>query len=161
MKFSHQLSYDASPEDVYAMLQEPKFRERVCAAMRSVNYDVSIESHSEGMSVTVDQTQPAKGIPSFAKKFVGDEIRIIQAESWDDPSGATLELEIPGKPGHFKGDISLVADGGGAVETVSGEIRVGLPMIGAKLEGLVANLLKDALDTEQRVGQRWLSGDRG
>ena len=34
------------------------------------------------MTVLVDQTQPANGIPSFAKKFVGDEIQIVQREEW-------------------------------------------------------------------------------
>ena len=34
MKFSHQMTYDAPPADVAAMLADPAFREKVCVAMR-------------------------------------------------------------------------------------------------------------------------------
>jgi hypothetical protein len=159
MKFHHELRYDAGPEEVFAMLGEPHFRERVCDAMRAIRFDVTIESQSEGMSVQVDQAWPAHGFPSFAKKFVGDEIRIVQKESWADSGGADLEVVIPGKPGHLKGEITLAADGDGTVETVSGEIRVHIPVVGGKIESLVGNLLGDAMDTEQKVGQTWLAED--
>ena len=73
VKFSHEMSYDASPEEVAAMLADRDFREQVCKAMDSTRHDVSVEGAGTGMKVVVDQTQPARGIPSFAKKFVGDE----------------------------------------------------------------------------------------
>ena len=160
MKFSHQMTYAASPADVHAMLSDPEFREKVCAAMDAVRHDVSIKPTVTGMRVVVDQTQPAKGIPSFAKKFVGDEIRIVQSESWSGTESAALEVEIPGKPGHLKGDITLVPDGDKTVEKVTGDIKVKIPMVAGKLEGLIGDLLKSALRTEERVGQAWLSGDR-
>ena len=34
------------------------------------------------MEVVIDQVQAARGIPSFAQKFVGDEINIVQRETW-------------------------------------------------------------------------------
>jgi hypothetical protein len=34
-------------------------------------------------------------------------------------------------------------------------------MIGGRLEGLLADVLHQALHTEQRVGRAWLAGDRG
>ncbi len=158
MRFHHELRYDARPDEVFAMLGEPHFRERVCASMHSTSYDVTIESEDDRMEVTVDQTQPAHGIPSFAKKFVGDEIRILQDERWSSPVRAVLEVAIPGKPGHLKGEITLTESGSGTLESVTGEIRVHIPLVGGKLEGLVAKLLGDALDSEHRVGRAWLDG---
>jgi hypothetical protein len=134
MKFSHQMTYDAPPADVQAMLADPAFREQVCAAMNAVRHDVEVTGSGAGMKVVVDQTQPADGIPSFAKKIVGDEIHIVQRETWNDASDATLVVEIPGKPGAFRGGIDLAGDGDGTVET--------------------------ALKSEQRVGRAWLAGDR-
>ena len=160
MKFSHQMTYDAPPADVHAMLADPAFREKVCVAMRSKRHDVDITGSGPGMAVVVDQTQPADGIPSFAKRIVGDEIQIVQRESWTDASSAALVVEIPGKPGDFKGRIDVAGDGDGTVETVDGEIKVKIPMLGAKLEALIGDLLKKALQSEQRVGRAWLAGDR-
>ncbi len=160
MKYSHQLSYDATPDEVAAMLADPAFREKVCDAMDAVRRDVSISGSGAGMQVTVDQTQPSKGIPSFAKKFVGDQIQIVQTERWDSATHADLAVEIPGKPGHLKGAIDLAPAGDGTAETVSGEIKVKIPVVGGKLEGLIGELLTEALRTENRVGRAWLSERR-
>jgi hypothetical protein len=152
MKFRHDLEYDAAPDEVHAMLADRAFREKVCVAIRSVRHTVAVSPDGQSMSVLIDQTQPAKGIPSFAQKFVGDEIRVVQEESWTDGSGADLSVTIPGKPGHLKGAIRL--------ETVSGDIKVSIPLLGGKLEALIGDLLGAALDTEERVGRAWLAGDR-
>ena len=160
MKFSHQMTYDASPTEVRAMLADPAFREKVCAAMKATRHDVSVEESGSGMTVLVDQTQPADGIPAFAKKFVGDEIRIVQREEWRGATSSTLLVEIPGKPGALNGSIDLAADGAGTVESVVGDILVKIPLIGGKLEGLIGELLASALRAEERVGRAWLAGTR-
>lgn len=158
MKFSHDLTYDASPAQVRAMLADPAFREQACEAMHASRREVSIQEDGTGMTVLVDQTQPARGLPGFAKSVVGDEMRIVQRESWTDEGAATLSIEIPGKPGRFDGSITLVGDGAGTRETVAGEVRVKLPLLGGKLEGLVGDVLRSALEAEQRVGRSWLAG---
>jgi uncharacterized protein YndB with AHSA1/START domain len=160
MKFLHRMTYDAPPADVHAMLADPAFRDKVCHAMHAVRSDIDIVPAGAGMKVVVDQTQPAEGIPSFARKFVGDEIRIVQREQWKDDAAADLTVEIPGKPGAMNGAITLAASGGGTTETVSGDIKVGIPMLGGKLEGLIGDLLTSALRAEERVGRAWLASDR-
>lgn len=160
MRFSYELRYDAPPADVYAMLSETSFREKVCAAGGATEHAVEITPAGEGMNVLVDQTQPADGIPSFATKFVGDRIHIVQRETWTSPDEADLDLAIPGKPGHVKGKVTLAPAGAGTLETVEGEVKVHIPLVGGKLESLIANLLKSALHSEQRVGKAWLEGSR-
>jgi uncharacterized protein YndB with AHSA1/START domain len=160
MKIRHQLTYDASPEQVYAMLSDPAFRDKVCAAMDTVKHDVSIDADPKHMSVRIDMVQHTKGVPGFAKKVVGDETRIIQSERWAGGTGADLDLEIPGKPGHIRGRITLTGDGSGTVESFEGEAKVNVPLVGGKLEGLIHKLFIAGMDTEQRVGTRWLAGER-
>jgi hypothetical protein len=156
MRFSHQLRYDASPDRVRAMVADPGFRERVCEALHAISYTVSVDGSGAGMTVVVDQTQPARGIPSYATKLLGDEIRIIQRESWTDGSSGSLTLEIPGKPGSFEGTVSLSGDGS-TVESFDGEVKVRVPLVGGKLEGLVGDLFRAALSAEERVGRAWLA----
>lgn len=160
MHFHQELEYDASPAEVYAMLSDPAFREAVCEAGDSVRHDVTITPDGDGMSVSIDQVQPAAGIPSFARKIVGDEIEIRQREEWSSPTDAALEVTIPHKPGHLKGTITLREDGSGTVETFDAEIKVNIPMVGGKLERLIADMLGSALRSEHRVGKAWLAGDR-
>jgi Protein of unknown function (DUF2505) len=160
VRFSHGLRYDASPAAVLDMLADPTFREKVCVALDALRHEVTIDGAGQGMTVVVDQTQPAQGIPSFARKVVGDELHVVQRESWRDDHSADLTVEIPGKPGRFTGTIELTEQGTGTVETVAGDVKVRLPMVAGKLESLIADLLEAALDIEQRVGQDWLTGRR-
>jgi hypothetical protein len=161
MDIEHELHYQASPEAVYAMLAEPEFRERVCAAMDVVSADVDIRPLDDGMRVRIDMVQRTHGVPGFAKKVVGDETRVIQSETWVAGKGADLEVEIPGKPGHIRGRISLVGSAGATVERFDGAAKIGIPLIGGKLEGLIHRLFVAGMDTEHSVGTRWLAGDRG
>ena len=157
MRFEHTLRYDAPSHAVFAMLGDAVFREQVCEAQHTTEATATVDGVDDTMTVTVDQRRPADGIPSFAKKFVGDSIHIRQHEEWSSATDARLEVGIPGKPGHLKGTITLRPNGDGTVETVSGEIRVHIPIVGGKIEGLIAELLEHALKAEQRVGTAWLA----
>jgi uncharacterized protein YndB with AHSA1/START domain len=160
MSIRHQVRYDASPEDVYAMLSDPVFRERVCAAMDSVSHDIAVSRHDVGMSVRIDMVQRTNAMPAFARKVVGDQIRIVQSERWDTARGADLELEIPGQPGHVRGRITLSGDRSGTVESFEGEAKVGIPLVGGKLEGLIGKLFVEGMDAERAVGAAWLAAER-
>lgn len=157
MRFEHTLRYDAAPDEVFAMLGEAVFRERVCEAQHVTECTATVDGVDDTMSVMVDQKRPSEGIPSFAKKFVGDTIHIQQREEWSSATDAKLDVSIPGKPGHLKGTITLRPDGDGTVETVSGDLKVSIPLLGGKIEVLIAELLEHALQAEHRVGTAWLA----
>jgi hypothetical protein len=121
---------------------------------------VTVDATASGMDVSIDQVQAAQGIPSFAKKFVGEEINIVQDESWSSPTAATVNVTIPGKPGEMKGRVRITEDATGATENVTMDVKVGIPLVGGKIEGLVAEMLTKALRAENHVGRQWLS-ERG
>jgi hypothetical protein len=156
-RLNHELTYDAPLAAVAAMLADPAFREEVCQRQHVLRQTVAVTPAGEGKEVVIDQVQAADGIPSFAKKFVGDEINIVQKEIWTDAERGDVYVTIPGKPGDMKGTIRLDESNGRTTETVSLEIKVGIPLIGGKIEGLVADLLLKALKTENLVGRDYLS----
>lgn len=160
MKIRHELQYDASPAEVFAMLADPDFREKVCQAQKSNSCTVSIEPSGGQMSVVVDQKRPSEGIPGFARKIVGDEIQLVQSEDWSDSANAALTVVIPGKPGRFDATITLTGSESGSVETIDGDLVVSIPLLSGKLEKLIAGLLDEALRVEKRVARAWLAGDR-
>jgi hypothetical protein len=157
VRFEHTLRYDATPDAVFAMLGEAVFREQVCEEQHTTDSTATVDGVDDTMSVMVDQKRPADGIPSFAKKFVGDTIHIAQREEWHSSTDAVLDVTIPGKPGHMKGTVTLRPDGDGTVETVTGELKVHIPIVGGKIEGLVIELFEHALEAEQRIGKAWLA----
>jgi uncharacterized protein YndB with AHSA1/START domain len=160
MKFRHELSYDASPAEVFEMLADPAFREKVGGALDVVSAEISVERDGDGFRLTNDQVQRTEGLPSFAKKIAGDTTRVIQTEEWSSPTLGTLRIDAPGKPTSMAGTIELVPDGAGTVEVVELEIKARVPLVGGKLEGLMAEQVRDGMDTEREVGRAWLKGNK-
>jgi len=160
MKFRTELSYDAPPADVFAMLSDPAFRERVCEAQHAVSHDVTVEAAGAGVTVTVETEQNTAGLPSIAKKFVGDTTQAVLTEKWKDGSGGTLSITAPGKPTSAGGTVRLVGAGAGTTEVVELDVKVKVPLIGGKLEKLMVDSIQEGYDIEQQVGRDWLAGDR-
>ncbi len=163
MRFRHVNSYAASPAEVRRMLTTPEFREEVCTYQRALEHSVEIHPEGDTTSVVITQRQAMDGAPAAARKVVGNSVQIVQREMWSGPHGgdgaptADFAMEIPGKPGHLKGTITLVDTGsGGCDEVFTGEVKVNVPLLGGKLEGSVADILTRALRREGRVGVTWL-----
>ena len=130
MKFRHELTYDASPAEVFAMLADPAFREAVADAMDVISADVDLQRDGEGFTLTVDQLQKTDDLPGFARTFAGDSTQAIQRETWTSASDGELSIEAPGKPTSMSGTIRLEPSGAGTTEVVELEIKVKVPLIG-------------------------------
>ena len=160
-RINEELRYDgATLAQVHEMLADPAFREKVCEYQHVSRHDVSIDSAGQGMSVRIDQVQKARGLPGFAKKFVGDEINIVQSEHWTSREKGNIHIVIPGKPGEMSGTAMLTEDPDGTTETVNLSVKVNIPLAGGTIEGLVADILVKALRAEHHVGVDWLAGNR-
>jgi hypothetical protein len=152
-KLTKQLTYDATAEEVAAMLDDVAFREEVLARQKVARGTATID----GDLVTIEQVRSSDDLPGFARTFVGDEITIVQKETWTSPTGCDVELSIPGKPGEAVGTMELVESGGRTTEKVDLDLTVRIPLVGGKIEALIAGLFKQALDIEEKVGREWLA----
>jgi hypothetical protein len=155
-RLTYDLTYDAALTDVGEMLMDPAFRERVCDAQGALRRTVTVGPEGGGMQVVVDMVLPTDGIPGFAKKFVGEEINLVQTQRWSEIENGTVEVVIPGKPGQMTGTMRIREAGGTTTETVDMEIRVNIPLVGGKIESLIADLLRKALRAENAVGRQYL-----
>jgi uncharacterized protein YndB with AHSA1/START domain len=160
MKFRHELTYDASPAEVFEMLADPAFREAVCAAQDVISADVSLERTGAGFSLTIDQEQRTDDLPSFARAFAGTSTRAVQHEVWEDSTGGTLHIEAPGTPSEVKGTVTVRPEGSGTREIVELDLKIKVPLLGGKLEKLLAEKVSAGMDAEHGVGVAWLAGER-
>lgn len=160
MRFRKELVYDADAEDVFAMLSDPGFREKVARAQEAVSVDVRLTTSSGGFSLVTDLEQNTKHLPAIAKKITGDTTRAVLTEEWSSPSGGSISITAPGKPTTAQGTITLESDAIGTREVVELEVTVKVPLIGGKLEQLMADNIGSGYDVEHRVGQAWLDGEQ-
>lgn len=153
-------TYDASPDAVFEMLADPAFRSAVSEAQHVVSHDVTLDRDGDSFTMVNDQVQDTAGLPSIAKKIVGDTTRAIQREVWGDRTGATVTVDAPGNPSEIRGSTRLDAAGSGTKQTTELEIKVRVPLIGGKLEALLADSLGAAIRIENQVGDAWLKVGR-
>jgi hypothetical protein len=161
MELQETRDYDADPETVFAMFCDKAWREDVCQATHAVEYTVEIEESENGL-LTVNTTRvlPAK-VPEPIKSMVGEHIEIEQTETWPPVDGdvrhAEIEVHIARQPASMTGTITLEPHGTGTRQTVTGQIRVRIPLLGRRLEPELAKAIRAALDTEAEHGQAYLA----
>lgn len=155
--FRYDLTYDAPVDAVTAMLADRAFREEVCDFIGVTRKSVVIEPVGDGLHVTIDQWQPTGRVPSFAKKFVGEEVNIVQREIWTTPLLGDIAVTIPGKPGDMNGTARISEAQGVTTESIEMTVKVGIPLIGGKIESYIASMLGKALKAENIVGREYLA----
>jgi uncharacterized protein YndB with AHSA1/START domain len=160
MLLRHEIHYNASAAEVYAMLTDPAFRSKALAAMGVISHEITITAEGSATRILIDQVQPTEGVPSFAKKFAGETTRAVQTEVWSSPTSATLKVDAPGKPTEISGTLTLTESGGKTTEVFEGEVKARVPLIGGKLENVIAGLFTAGFDKENAAGIAWLAGDR-
>jgi hypothetical protein len=161
---SHTLTYPGTTvAEVYAMMADPAYRKAVAGYQRVTDFSCDIapatDGAGSGMEVRLEEAYGTDRIPSFAQKLVGNEIRFVQEESWSSPSAADIHVGIPGKPGQMTGATTLAQAGPDVVQQIDLAVKVGVPLIGGKLEDLVAGFVTKAFDAENKVGVKWLRGE--
>jgi hypothetical protein len=150
-------------ERMYAAHLDRGVREEACRRSGALEYAVTITPMADGARIEIERTLPAK-VPDFIRSFVGDTIRIRQVEQWTaaDPDGvrrASLALTIPGKPASMQGQAVLRSVDAGCQETVTGDVRVSVPIVGRRIEPVIVEVITAGLELEQRVSTEWaLSG---
>lgn len=160
MKFRRELAYEATPDQVFTMIADPVFREKVAAAQGVVSVDVACTPKGDGLSVVVDQEQNTSGLPAIAKKIVGETTRAIVTEEWVDRTSGSYDITAPGKPTKTSGSVSIAPHGSGASYVLELEVTVKVPLIAGKLEKVMAEQIDDGLDKEHAVAVAWLEGER-
>jgi len=145
--------------DVAAMLGDPEFRKAVAGYQHALHSEVTVTPQGDGKKVIFKYAHGTDRIPSFARRLVGDEIPIVQEETWTGDGDAKILVTIPGKPGDMQGTASIVQRGDDVVEYVDLTVKVNIPLVGGKIEDLIAGLLSKAYAAENKVGLKWLAGE--
>jgi hypothetical protein len=153
--------YEADPDAVFAMLCDQAWREEVCRATHAIDYSVAVDESDDGISVRTARVLPAN-VPEPIKSMVGEHIEITQIETWATVSDgntrhAKLDVRIVRQPASMTGTMTLEPHGAGTRQTVVGNIRVKIPLLGRRLEPELAKAIRAALDKEGECARTYLT----
>jgi hypothetical protein len=107
----------------------------------------------------------AKDLPSVVRGVLPGSITIERTERWTrQDSGRYLgdvQVEIPGTPASAAGGMRLRdLPAGGSELNVRADVTVSVPLIGGKIEGVVAEQVQNLLAAETAFTRQWLAGGR-
>lgn len=163
MDISHSHDFNASPDDVSALLADESFARARGDAAGAARSDVIVDgTPATGFSVSMRQAVPASSIPSEFRSFVGSDLNVRYTQVWDPATGdertGTFAVEIVGAPGHASGTLRLDPEGDTTRFTARGEVSVRIPLVGPMIEKAVATAVLKTLRDELAVADEWLAG---
>jgi hypothetical protein len=139
--------YPESPGEVAALLQDPIYLRHRSESAGELNVDVRVEHTQAGTRVTVAREKPLD-IPAFAKVAVGNASRAVESTLWRAEGErwvAEYTIDVTGLPIKVQGRSVLAPSPRGCQYTSTFEATVRIPLIGGRLEALLADGLEEQL----------------
>ncbi|MFF0267579.1 DUF2505 domain-containing protein [Kribbella sp. NPDC004536] len=160
-------SYDASPEEVFAMITDVTFQEQVFERLRARSYDVTVADKGEDVAVQVHWQ--VADVPVVARRFVGPRLDLAQSKLWhragaDGAREADVDGGVTGAPGVTGASVKVTGTtrirpaGRGTTQAFDLRITASVPVVRGTLEQLVADAVRARLENKFEVASRWLSG---
>lgn len=162
MRITETVEHAATPDQVFAVFCDEEYQVLKCERSGSLEHDVVIELE-DGLTIVVIRRQlPTKDFPDFVRGFVGDRVEVVETQRWGDAGDdgareAALTVEIPRTPVSLTGGVHLRPGGLGTVQSVDGELKANVPLLGGRIEKAVAPVIVSAVRLEARVVRDWLA----
>jgi len=151
MNFDDRLVYRQSIHALLAALTDAAAFKAVQRHLGSTNVQV-LEQQSGGrfrIVLRYDEQSEAP-IPAFAKKIVGQTSTVTECTTWDPVAGTgQTTVEVKGVPAKIRCALTVAEDGSGCVVSRHWSLNVTLPLIGGKIEKLIADKILAKADREQ------------
>ncbi|HUS23982.1 MAG TPA: DUF2505 domain-containing protein [Candidatus Binatia bacterium] len=141
MQFNDKHSFDKPAASVLKMFSDRGYFERKYKELGFRSIEV-LEHVAEAGRFRIKVRYAAKSdapIPEFAKRFLGETNVVTQTDTWDLAKKiGRIEAEIRGVPVKVHADMTLKDEAAGASNLLKWNVVCGIPLLGGKLEQVVA-----------------------
>jgi hypothetical protein len=137
--------YPAEPDAVAALLHDELFLRQRAEAAGETNIEVTVEAVTDGFRVVVARDKQVE-LPAFARRMFKPQNRIVDDTTWlrrDGQWTAEYQVIVAGVPGEVRGRSTLVKSAVGTHYESAFEVTARIPLVGAKLEGIVADRVEE------------------
>lgn len=161
-RMEHRTEFGHPAARAYAALtDEGAVRERLTQIGGRRSELVSYSSDDGTVTAVMRQGIDAEHLPGVVRKVAPDGVTIERTETWTgaQPDGSyrgTVRASVSGMPGSMEGTMSVADTGGGSQLLLDGQVKVGIPLVGGKIEGAIVDEIGKLLQAEGRFTNRWL-----
>ncbi|WP_216210781.1 DUF2505 domain-containing protein [Amycolatopsis aidingensis] len=122
------------------------------------------EAGADGVRFTLVQGIPADRLPQVVRSLHRGDLIVHREQRWqrtgaDEVYTGTATATVDGVPGRITARTELRTGGEGAVLRTTGEVTVRIPLVGGKLEGVIAEQVTKLLEREAEFTASWLGAD--
>jgi Protein of unknown function (DUF2505) len=148
-------------EKVYATMTDPDY---LRARLREIGGPGSglldHEASPDSARYELKQGLPEKDLPPVVGKVMNGDLAIVRTETLNRtaPGSYTgdVDVAIPGAPASAAGTMRLADAPDGSLFEVHADVTVRVPLIGGKIEEIVAEQVRRLLEAETAFTIRWL-----
>ncbi len=160
MAFKATHKYSKDPQTVLKMLVDQTYMEKKFEALGATNIKFLECGVSGGQHVLKTNRVVPTNPPGFAKKILGTTNTLDEVDTWEDTDAdtvkGTFEVDVQGAPIKISGTMVLTPDGGGCVNTITGEAKVSVPLVGGKIAKFVEGDTEKGLADDYAFTSKYL-----
>ncbi|MDM4772520.1 DUF2505 domain-containing protein [Solimonas sp. SE-A11] len=159
MQFSYKQTFAKDNATVLKMFCDPAYHKALQEALGAMNFR-QVDHSDDGTRFMIKVSYEVKSsapLPGFAKKVLGETTTVTQTERWDRSSKkGEVIVEPKGLPGKIRCSTSLAESGGSSTKTFDWEVSVKIPLVGGKLEDLIAEDIRGKNPVDAKASQKLL-----
>lgn len=156
-RFEHRASFPAPVDTVYSILVDEAF---LAARLRDIGgKGAALLDHSttaDGAAYKLRQGVDANRLPSAVRSILNGDLVVEREERWRGHEFRG-RAAISGVPAQITSHGRLTDRDGATELLVSAEVKVSIPLIGGKIEKVVAEQVTRLLAAEAEYAEKWLA----
>jgi hypothetical protein len=158
----HRARFAAPAATVHAAIVDPAYLDERLQALGGTNASVVDRSEQAGVvTYRLRQGLAAEHLPPVVRTLLKGDLVVDRTETWKPDRTGTVNATIPGVPGEISGTFTITdsaADNGTGSDWVSAlSVRVGIPLIGGKIEKAIGEQVVKLLANEAAFTEKWLA----
>ena len=160
-QYEERQNFDQPKAKVLRMFSDRAYFEKKYAA--SGGWDIKVLEHeltATRFRIKCSYSRkPDAEVPSFAKKIIGEAVHLVQEDIWDlERATGHLKIEIRHTPIRMSAEMRVIEEPGGCANVLQWTISCAVPLIGSKLEQMLAKEMKDKAAADLEISRRLLAG---
>lgn len=156
-RFEHRASFPAPVDTVYSTLVDEAF---LSARLRDIGGKAAAllehVTSDDGATIRLRQGVDAQRLPGAVRSILSGDLVVEREERWRGHE-STGRATISGVPAEIRSQGRLVSRGDGTELVTSAEVKVSIPLIGGKIEKVVAEQVTKLLAAEAEYAEKWLA----
>lgn len=154
-------TYAGSIDEIWALQTDADYQKEKLTAIGNSNVQVlECGPAGEGYTLVIKMDVTAD-MPGFAAKVLPSTNTITQTWEWANSTGSERKgtwKVTSAAPVTATGTMSLKDDGGKTTETINGQVKCSIPLVGGKIADFVGKSAADSIHKDQAYTDNKLAG---